>query len=199
VTEKDTDMRLIDRSEILPFGEYETIRPHFRARVIDEKKKRRVSVGEHMYAVFENRDSALLQIQEMLRTERISAEPAIAHEIETYNDLVPGGGQLSLTLFVAIPERETRDRVLVELAGLENEVGLEVDGVFFPAVPKVGPGAIPERTTAVHYFKVTPSAEAAASLRAKTAKAALVVKHPRYAERAPLSKETLAGLAEDLG
>ena len=192
-------MRLIDRSEILPLGEYEQIRPHFRARVIEEKKKRRVGIGEHMYAVFENHDSALLQIQEMLRTERISAEPAVAHEIETYNDMVPADGQISMTLFVAIPERETRERVLVELAGLEHEVGLEVDGAFFPAVPKIGPGAIPERTTAVHYFKVTPSDAALAALRGRRAKAVLVVKHPRYAERVELSSATLAGLAEDLG
>src|SRR5277367_2857405 len=100
-------MQLIQRNEILPLGDYEAIRPRFRARVIDEKKARRVKLGDHLSAIFENRDSVLLQIQEMLRTERITAEPAIHHEIETYNDLVPARGQVSLTLFVEIPDKET--------------------------------------------------------------------------------------------
>ena len=121
-------MRHIERNEILPIGEYEAIRPRFRARVIEEKRPRRVPVGEHMSVVFENRDTVLYQIQEMLRTERITSEPAILHEMETYNDLVPADGELSMTLFVEIADKATRDRVLVELAGLERCVGIEVDG-----------------------------------------------------------------------
>src|SRR5689334_6801955 len=108
-------MRPIERSEILGLGPYEQIRDRFRARVIDEKKARRVALGEHLTVVFENRDTVLLQIQEMLRTERITTESAIAHEIETYNELVPAEGELSVTLFVEIPDKETRDRLLVEL------------------------------------------------------------------------------------
>src|SRR5688572_24580768 len=117
-------MRPIDRSEILPIGEYETIRERFRARVIAEKRPRRVRIGEHLSAVFENRDSVMLQIQEMLRTERITSEPGILHEIETYNELLPGKDELSLTLFVEIPAKELRDKMLVELAGLEDHVSL---------------------------------------------------------------------------
>jgi ribose 5-phosphate isomerase A len=114
-------MRAIERSEILPIGDYEMVRPHFRARVIAEKKPRRVELGEHIAAVFENRDSVLLQIQEMLRTERITAEPAILHEIATYNELVPGPRQLSVTHVRADPRsRELRDRLLVEWAGLDR-------------------------------------------------------------------------------
>ena len=116
-------MRAIERSEILGLGDYEMVRPHFRPRVIAEKKPRRVELGEHIAAVFENRDSVLLQIQEMLRTERITAEPAIVHEIATYNELIPAAGQLSVTMFVQIPDRALRDRLLAEWAGLEDALG----------------------------------------------------------------------------
>src|SRR5215218_8057940 len=115
-------MRPIDRNEILPIGDYEQVRDRFRSRVIAEKRPRRVKLGDHISAVFENRDSVLLQIQEMLRTERISSEPAIKHEIETYNELIPGDNELSLTVFVEVPDRELRDRMLIELAGLERHV-----------------------------------------------------------------------------
>ena len=47
-------------------------------------------MGDKASAVFENHDTVLLQIQEMLRTERISREAAIQHEIDTYNEHFPG-------------------------------------------------------------------------------------------------------------
>ncbi len=192
-------MRPIERSEILPIGDYEPIRERFRARVIQDKRGRRVALGEHISVVFENRDSVMLQIQEMLRTERITSEPAIMHEIETYNDLLPGAGQLSLTVFVEIANREVRERMLVELEGLESTIGLEVDGELFPATGAPSVGAVPGRTTAVHYLKVTLSKEASAKLRARKAKAALVIAHPRYEARAELGPATLDKLADDLG
>jgi hypothetical protein len=190
-------MRRIERSEILPIGEYEAIRERFRRRVIEEKRPRRVQIGDHLSVVFENRDSVLLQIQEMLRTERITAESGISHEIETYNDLIPAEGQLSLTLFVEIPDRELRDKMLVELAGLEDKVALEVDGIAIFAHGR-REDALKERTTAVHYMKITlpPSAEEA--MKAKKASAAIVISHPQYSVRVELGQATLEKLAEDL-
>ncbi len=191
-------MKPIQRNEVLPIGEYEGIRPHFRARVVAEKKVRRAELGEHLSAIFENRDSVLLQIQEMLRTERITAEAAIAHEIETYNDLVPGPGQLSLTVFVEIPDKATRDRMLVELAGLEDRIGVEVDGKVFPATGKRPDGWVEGRTTAVHYLKATLEAGSIAAITAGKARVALVVDHGKLSARAELGKAALASLAEDL-
>ncbi|MDI1447811.1 DUF3501 family protein [Polyangium sp. 6x1] len=190
-------MRPIDRSEILPLGDYEQIRARFRARVIEEKRPRRVKLGEQMSAVFENRDSVLLQIQEMLRTERITSESGIAHEVVTYNELIPSQGELSLTLFVEIPDAVIRDRMLIELKGLEGCVSVEVDGVRAPATsdPK---GVMPDRTTAVHYFKVKLSEAAIASIRGKTAKVAVRVDHPKYVVRNELGPASITKLAEDL-
>jgi hypothetical protein len=191
-------MQPIQRNEILPLGDYEAIRPRFRARVIEEKRPRRVALGEHLSAVFENRDSVLLQIQEMLRIERITMEPAILHEIETYNALVPAASELSLTLYVEIADKETRDRMLVELAGLEDHVAIEVDGVLYHAKYERPPGFQEGRTTAVHYLKLPLPPTAAQALAARRAKAAIVVDHPRLAARAELGPATLARVAEDL-
>ncbi|WP_437716651.1 DUF3501 family protein [Sorangium sp. So ce448] len=190
-------MRPIDRNEVLGIGEYEAIRERFRGRIIEEKRPRRVRIGDHLTAVFENRDSVLFQIQEMLRTERITSESGILHEIETYNDLIPGAGQLSLTLFVEIPDRALRDRMLIDLVGLEDTVSIEVDGVAARALGK-REGSMEDRTTAVHYLKADLPAEAQAAIKAKKATVSLVVGHPRYAVRAPLGRATLEKLAEDL-
>jgi len=190
-------MRPIDRNEILGLAEYEQVRGPFRARVIEEKRHRRVALGEHISALFENRDTVLLQIQEMLRTERITTEGAIAHEIETYNELLPAKAQLSVTLYVEVPEKTERDRLLVELAGLEDAVGLEVDGQLHRASGK-RQGAEPGRTTAVHYLKIDLGADASVKLASRSAKVTLVVDHPRYRARTPLSEATLVRIAEDV-
>lgn len=193
-------MRLIERNEILTIGDYEPIRPHFRKRIIEEKRARRVAVGEHVTAVFESRDTVLLQIQEMLRTERITAEPAILHEIATYNELVPTGDELSLTVFVEIADTELRDRMLVEWVGLEDSIFVEVGGELFQATGTFH-GVLEGRTTAVHYLKAKLDARAKAMLSGperRASKAALVVSHPKYARRADLPAATLELLAEDL-
>ena len=191
-------MKPVERSELLPIGEYEAVRPHFRARVIAEKNARRVKLGDFISAVFENHDSALLQIQEMLRTERITAEAAISHEIETYNELVPGAGQVSLTVFVEIADKPTRDRMLVELAGLEDTIGLEVDGEVFLASGKLPDGFVEGRTTAVHYLKAPLTPPAVAAIASGAAKVALVVNHPKLALRTELGRAAVAKLGEDL-
>jgi hypothetical protein len=191
-------MRTIERNEILPLADYEQIRPHFRARIIEEKRPRRVAVGEHLAVTFENRDTVLLQIQEMLRTERITAEPAILHEIATYNDLVPGEDEVSLTLWVQIPDKPLRDRLLVELAGLEDTVRLDVDAESFVLKGPRPDGFMEGRTTAVHYLKAKLSPAAATAIKARTARVTIAIEHPLHPARIELDRATVAKLSEDL-
>jgi hypothetical protein len=191
-------MKTIDRSEVLAMGEYEAIRPHFRARVIDQKKQRRAELGEHMSVVFENRDTVLLQIQEMIRTERISADAAIQHEIATYNELVPAEDELSMTLFIEIADREARDAMLTRCAGMESCVWLVVDGSRAQARASERDGQIATRTTAVQYYKV-PLGPLAARLRDGGARSVAVeVDHPSYRARTELSPAVVAQLRADL-
>jgi hypothetical protein len=191
-------MEPIQRNEILPLGEYEMIREPFRARVIEAKRLRRVAVSDIMSATFENRDTVLLQIQEMLRTERITSEDGIRHEIETYNDLIPEAGQLSFTLFVEIAEKTLREEMLEKLAGLEQHVAVEVDGERFPAESKERAAEGYTRTTAVHYFKAKLNDAAVSALASGRAKLALRVDHPAYAARAELSTPATRSVAADL-
>lgn len=191
-------MKPIERSEILPLGDYEGVRPHFRARVIEEKKPRRFALGPFLSGVFENRDTVLLQIQEMLRTERITSESGILHEIETYNELLPGPSEISMTCFVEIPDKATREETLVKLAGLESAFAVEIDGELFPAKNTREEDASPDRTTAIQYLKATVRPDALAKVRGRVANVAIVVRHPAYEARAELGKPGLAALADDM-
>jgi hypothetical protein len=191
-------MKKVQRSELLDLGGYEQIRVPFRARIIAEKKHRRLDLGDELSVVFENHETVLFQIQEMLRTERITSEAAIAHEIETYNDLVAGPDEISATLFVEIPDKEPRDRRLVELVGLERGVLLDVGGHAVLARFDQR-GVLPDRTLAVHYLKFPLGPGAAARWTAAGDRVAVVIDHPRLSLRVPLPRAVIAALAADLG
>lgn len=198
-------MKPIDRSEILGLAEYEGIREQFRARIIAEKKARRVALGPNASCVFENRDTALMQIQEMLRTERITRPAAIDHEIETYNQLVPGDHELSATVLIEIDEKADRETFLFEAKGLDRSFALIVDGARCHGKHDEARES-PDRTTAVHYLKfpLQPAAESALrDVLSKKRKPAdvtveLVVEHPRYSAKTVLPASLVQSLAEDL-
>lgn len=190
-------MKTVSRSEILDLGAYEEIRGPFRRRVIEEKKRRRVGLGPNMTAVFENHDTVLFQIQEMLRTERITKEAAIEHELETYNELVPAENELSITVFVEYPDADERKRMLVALAGLESRFYVTVDGTRFP-IRNETRGTIAEQTTAVHYTKAPLRPDAAQAIARGEARVVLGVDHPEYRAETVLGPATLDSLAEDV-
>jgi hypothetical protein len=194
-------MKPIDPKEVMSLADYEAVREHFRARVIGEKKRRRVALGPKATALFENRDTVLLQIQEMLRTERITRPASVMHEIETYNETLPKDDELSCTLMIEIADKTERDAFLHAAVGFEEKVSLVVAGTRVPAQALERPGELSDRTTAVHYLKFKLPADVAQSLRSEGAPAtaiALEVVHPAYAVSAPLAAATVEELREDL-
>ena len=52
---------------------------------------------------------------EMLRIERIVKPAEVAHEVETYNELIPAPGELSACLLIEYEDAEERDVRLREL------------------------------------------------------------------------------------
>ena len=191
-------MKKVDRSELLPLAAYEEIRPHFRGRIIQLKARRRMNVGDHMSLVFENHDTMLLQVQEMLRTERISDEAAIAHELETYNELVPAAGNLSATLFIEYDDVAQRRLMLQRLASLRTAMQLVLGEARFEARFATHHGEEMDRLPAVNYLKFELGASRAAQLRDANVPAHLAVAHPDYSVQVPLARELREELARDL-
>lgn len=196
-------MKPIDRTEVLGLADYEVIRERFRGRVIAEKKRRRVQLGPSVSVLFENRDTTLLQIQEMLRTERITRASAIKHEIDTYNENLGGHDELSCTLMIEIVDPAEREAFLRAALGFERHVALAALGenVMARAVAREGQQA--DRTTAVHYLKFPLPPSISGALRAaedaRTApEVTLRANHPVYQAEAKLPPETVLLLGEDL-
>jgi len=191
-------MNKVDRSELLDLGAYEQIRPHFRQRIIEAKRNRRIELGGHMSFVFENHDTMLLQIQEMLRTERITKEAAILHELTTYNELVPEPGTLSATHFIEYDEPQERTRMLAAFASLRDKVHLQLGDARATARFTIQFGEEMDRIPAVNYLTFDVGADAASVLRDETASCSLVVTHADYAHEVALPEALRRELAEDL-
>jgi hypothetical protein len=190
-------MKKVDRSEILDLGAYEQIRERFRARIIEAKKYRRVSVGPAMTFIFENHDTVLFQVQEMLRTERITSESAIAHELSTYNELVPAAGELSATLMIEYTDPAERKVMLDKLASLRTQVKLELGERSVSAVFHDQPGEEADRLPAVNYLTFEVG-DAGALLADAHVAVSLRIEHPDYRHEQALSSALRKALALDL-
>jgi hypothetical protein len=191
-------MNKVQRNELLSFSAYEEIRPHFRGRMIEQKRHRRVNVGDHMSLVFENHDSVLLQVQEMMRTERISDEAAIAHELDTYNELVPAPGSLSGTLFIEYDDKDERADMLRRFATLRSSFQLRIGNDTFVARFGTHFGEELDRLPAVNYLTFEVGATHGPRLLDPSVPARIEVTHPDYPIGVDLARDVRGQLAHDL-
>ncbi len=122
-------MHPLTRTDLMPLETYAVERPAFRARVLAHKRTRRLPLGPHVTLLFEDRLTVQYQIQEMLRIERIFEPAGIQAELDAYNALVPGGGDLRATLLIEYPDAVQRRTALATLGGIEDRVFAEVEGI----------------------------------------------------------------------
>lgn len=184
----------VDFSEIKNIAEYEIERPEYREKMIALKGRRRIRVGDHLTFLFENRDTVRYQVQEMMRIERIVREHDIRHELDTYNELIPGPGELSASLLIEYESPELRAVWLHELLGLENHVWIEVPGVA-PALARFDTRQIStDRISSVQYVKFSIGREGVAKFGPGTR---LFVDHPKYQASTELTSDQLAELSAD--
>ncbi len=105
-------MRKVRREDIVDFVTYSETREKIRSQVMAVKAPRRVHLGDCFTFLFENRETVRYQVQEMMRAERIVREADIQHELDTYNGLLGGPGELGCTLLIEIEKPELRDQKL---------------------------------------------------------------------------------------
>jgi hypothetical protein len=105
-------MKPVQRNELLDYVTYNERRDALRPIALAAKAPRRVAVGEFLVFLFENRDTVRYQVQEMMRVERIVKEADIQHELDTYNELLGGPGELGCTLLIGIDDEAARTEKL---------------------------------------------------------------------------------------
>lgn len=146
-------MAKVQRSEILDLQTYDRERPRLRPAAMEAKELRRVHVGPHLTFLFENRETVRYQIHEMVRAERLFREEEIAHELETYNELLGGPGELGCSLLIEVPDPRERDEKLRRWLRLPEHLYLKLpDGR--KVRPRFDPRQVGEdRLSSVQYLK----------------------------------------------
>jgi hypothetical protein len=192
-------MKKIDLTDIKNIHEYEKIRQDFRKKIIEIKKNRRVFVGDFFTFLFENRETVIFQIEEMIYAERIIDEKAIQNEIDIYNKLLPAENELSATLFIEVVGHEESKKFLSSLKDLDkNCVSLKI-GNKHVVYAEFDKNQINENSIgAVQYlkFKLTPKQRE--QLLNSDDIIFICIDHPKYDEYTAISDEIRSSIHHDL-
>lgn len=189
-------------ADISDLRAYEAERDELRRAVIALKRVRRIPIGPIVSVVLENRTTIRFQIQEMVRAERMLDDSQVQEELDVYNPLVPGPGELSMTLFLELTSEELLREWLPKLVGIERDVVLgigegdgrvelrdEVDEAHAAQLTRE------EVTSSVHYVRITvPEADRDRFGRERVV---LRIDHPAYRHEVELSAEAKASILAD--
>ncbi|MHB8680889.1 MAG: DUF3501 family protein [Acidimicrobiales bacterium] len=196
----DRHLRLEDIEDLRA---YERGREEFRRRIIALKQLRRVAVGPIVTLVFENRDTIRFQVQEMARVEKMVTDEQIQGELDVYNPLIPGPGELSATLFVELTDEAALREWLPKLVGVESSVELRIGAGPSPDVVRSIPEAAhaeqltrEDVTASVHYIRF--ALDPGQVERFAAGPVVLAVAHRAYGEETLLTDAVRAELATDL-
>lgn len=183
-------MAPVERAEILDFLTYADRREAIRASVLAAKALRRVHLGEHLTLLFENRETIRYQVQEMVRAEQLVRESDIRHELDTYNAVLGGEGELGCTLLIEIPDPALRPTLLRRWRGLPAHLHMTfTDGTRVAA--RFDPEQMnEEKLSSVQFLTFAVGTRVPA---------ALLVDLPGLLAAAPLPPATQRALLEDLG
>jgi len=182
-------MRRVQRSELLDLQSYDRERDRLRSAAMEAKALRRIHVGPHLTFLFENHETVRYQIHEMLRAERLFREAEIAHELDTYNELLGGPGELGCTLLIEIADPQDRDEKLRRWLRLAEHLyvrlpdGSRVRATFDPR--QVGE----DRLSSVQYLRFPVLGRAPAAVGCD---------HPDLASETVLDPAQVTALADDL-
>ncbi|HEX9758323.1 MAG TPA: DUF3501 family protein [Nitrospiria bacterium] len=192
-------MRKLQLGDIHPLSEYEGIRNEMREQIIQIKKARRLQIGDLISMVFENRETVIFQIQEMMRAEHIYDDTKIQGEIDTFNPLIPDENELSATLFIEITDQEKIKKTLDKLQGLDRENVLFFqmgDQGTISATFEEG-RSNEEKISSVHYVKFSFTKEQQDLFSKMEIPVQLVINHPYYQKSTTLTPETRMSLLAD--
>ncbi len=183
-------MQQVQRHELLDYETYRDQRDAERQRIFGIKSDRRIHLGEALTFLFENHDTIRYQVQEMMLHERLVKEAAIEHELETYNALLGGPGELGCSLLIEIDDPDERAKKLHAWLGLPGHLyveladGTRVYATFDPA--QVGE----DRLSAVQYLKFATQ---------RRTPIAMGCDHPGYNAQTELTARQRQALTSDLG
>lgn len=193
-------MDKLKREDLYSLEKYAEVRPEFRARVMEHKKNRRLSIGANANLYFEDKITVQYQIQEMLRIEKIFEADGINEELESYNPLIPDGKNWKATFMLEFEDVEERRVKLSELVGVEANVWMQVNGFdkIEPIYNEDMERSTESKTSAVHFMRFELTDDMINALKSGGTLAA-GIDHPKYPHTVdPVADNIRDALIDDL-
>ncbi len=188
-------MQMIDRRELLPPEDFSKVVGDERNKIINLKRQRRIMSRTFSY-LFENRETVLNQMNEMIFIENMHDEKEIEHVLHTYNELIPDKNQFSVSMFIEISDEKALLREMPRLSGVEDNVFLIFGENEVKATPEAGRSTETLEST-LQYLKFDFSAEQIKKFKdSKTA--FIVTRQTNYRESAEIPHELLKILKEEI-
>ena len=190
--------RRITHADIMAPDQYAAKRAALRKSLVVVKKNRRVEVGPFATFYFENYDTMLAQVHEMLHIEKGGPEQ-IPGELEAYNPLIPQGSELIATLMLEIEDPARRNRELLRLAGIEESTYVALAEQRIAGTPtEYDERTTPDgKTSSVHWVRFVFTPEQIAKFKDPSVPAVLGIAHAAYGHMAVVPPQVREELAKD--
>ena len=184
--------------DLLSLEDYDDQREVIKKDLINHKKDRTVSIGEHVILLFEDYSTIKYQVQEMLRIEKIFNKKEMQEEIDAYNPLIPDGDNLKATMLIMYPDVDERKVMLSKLHGIENNIWLSCGSRKVTAFADEDlERSTDNKTSAVHFLRFQLDEDDITGFLSNE-KISMGVNHNEYNKEIHLEPDTRASLIKDL-
>ena len=190
--------REIQKEDIMPLDVYIKNRKEIRKNIVNFKKDRRIALGPYATFYFENYETMLAQVQEMLYIEK-GGDEQLKDELIAYNPLIPNGKELTATLMFEIDNPVSRSAFLSKVGGIEEKVFIKIDGEFIKASPEkdVDRTSAEGKASSVQFIHFKFSDEQIQKFKSEGADVEIGINHKEYSHTTKLSLANLSSLSAD--
>ncbi len=112
--------------DLLSASDFGRLRPRLQPLIGEMRDRRRHRLGDHAVIVFENRETVLWQVHEVLRVEGRTAEQQAEEELRRYEPLLARPGELRSTVMIDSESAEQGQRLSSMLMSDANALELRV-------------------------------------------------------------------------
>lgn len=189
---------IIEKSDILSRDEYKIKRKSLREKMVSRKKNRRVDIGPYVTLYFENKDTIIHQINEMVYIED-GGEEQINDEILAYKSLVPNGRELVATVMIEIDSPLKRADFLAKMGGFEEQIYIKIHDTIIKGKAELDG----DRTTAdgkassVQFVHFEFDDKEIEFVKNNIEKVSITIDHKNYRHSSMLNNGTVKELIED--
>ena len=192
------EKKQIEKEDLIPANVYAESRKQIRKDLVEFKKNRRIALGPYATFYFENFDTMIAQVQEMLHIEK-GGDEQLKDELIAYNPLVPNGKELTATLMFEIDNPLSRGAFLGKVGGIEEKIFMKIDNELVKAVPEtdVDRTSAEGKASSVQFIHFKFNDDQINKFKLLSANIELGIDHKEYSHTTKLTEDNLISLSKD--